>query len=101
MADSGRCSLFSSDNVSWQRTEAAALIPSVQEEQQAGGLCCYKCRNRKQQNNNFPLDFWLKFSFLFFELLLCYLEVICSCSCISLFVFAFISILIELLKPIF
>ena len=29
-----------SDNVSWQRTEAAALIPSVQEEQQAGGLCC-------------------------------------------------------------
>ena len=38
MADSGRCSLFSSDNVSWQRTEAAALIPSVQEEQQAGGL---------------------------------------------------------------
>ena len=40
MADSGRCSLFSSDNVSWQRTEEAALIPSVQEEQQAGGLCC-------------------------------------------------------------
>ena len=77
---------------------------AVQEETQAVGLYYLICSEKVLMDNNFLLEFWLKFCFLLF-IVLFFFRVLGSCVFLLLvFMFSFLFhlfILTVLLKPDF